>query len=69
MNKYVVIANSGTAFDESDNEVFCCIHLGTFQAPDKTTAIHLAKKECDEFGQDFSTYDMIAYKLDDREKI
>ena len=69
MNKYIVLTNGGTAFDESDNEVLCSIDLGTFQAPDKTTAIQLAKKECDEFGQDFSTYDMIAYKLDDDEKI
>ena len=69
MNKYIVLANSGTAFDESDNEVFCCIHLGTFQAPDKTTAIHLAKNETEYLGYDFSACDMIAYKLDDDEKI
>lgn len=69
MNKYIVITNGGTAFDESDNEVYNSIHLGTFIAPSKGAAIDLAKQQVDMLEQDFNVYDMIAYKLDDREKI
>lgn len=69
MNKYIVITNGGTAFDESDNEVCHCIYLGTYLAPDKHTAIMLAKTESDNFGYDFSTYHMIAKQLHDDEKV
>lgn len=69
MNKYIVITNGGTAFDESDNEVCECIYLGAFIAPDKATAIELAKKEADYLGHDFSTYNMIAKQLHNDEKV
>ena len=69
MNKYIVITNGGEAFDESYDEVCECIYLGAFIAPDKGAAIELAKKEVDDLGYDFSTYNMIAKQLHDDEKV